>query len=142
MIHVLLFGGFWHTLGNTLLTTVGSARGVAASLPVHVSQKSKVYLRPAPPLTVVAPCWRFRSARRCSLNPGAPPPCLLSPDCSRARRRGAVSRNAETTVPSSGRDWCRGSLGSTVARRRRTAAPPGLALPRSRHRKGRTSRHP
>jgi hypothetical protein len=28
--------------------------GLRASLPVHVSQKRKVYLRPAPPLTVVA----------------------------------------------------------------------------------------
>jgi hypothetical protein len=81
-----------------------------ASLPVHVSQKSTIYLRPASPLTVVAPCWRCRSAQRCSPNPGAPPPCLLSPDCSRERRPGAVSSNAETTAPSSGRGWCRGSL--------------------------------
>ena len=73
-----------------------------ASLTVHVSQKT-VYLRPAPPLTVVAPCCRCRSARRCSPSPGAPPPCLLSPDCPREIRPGAVSRNAEMTVPSSGR---------------------------------------
>jgi hypothetical protein len=79
-----------------------------ASLTVHVSQKT-VYLRSAPPLTVVAPCWRCRRARRCSPSLGAPPPCLLSPDCSREIRPGAVSRNAETTVPSSGRGWCRGS---------------------------------
>jgi hypothetical protein len=93
-----------------------------ASLTAHTSQKSKVYLRPAPPLTVVAPSWRCRSARRCSPSPGGPPPCLPSPDCSRERRPGAVSRNAETTVPSSGRGWCRGSPGSTAARRRRIAA--------------------
>jgi hypothetical protein len=48
-----------------------------ASLTVHVSQKSTVYLRRAPPLTVVAPCWRCRSARRC---PPSPPPCAVVGD--------------------------------------------------------------
>jgi hypothetical protein len=33
-----------------------------ASLPVHVSQKSKVYLRPAPPLTVVAPFFKKKTS--------------------------------------------------------------------------------
>jgi hypothetical protein len=68
-VAVLFFGGVWHTLGNTLLTTVGTMLGpwlgqgagweraeLRASLSEHLSQISKVYALSAPGTTTYKQC--------------------------------------------------------------------------------------